>query len=463
MVPVTGSSGTNSFDSDPNCLHQGISYSSDQLSKIVGSALEADATVDQIPVRTLVDPGSMITCISDSFVRRHLPSLPRFPIGDIICIKGPLDDKLPYQDFVELEVSLPIHGKESVVGLFPVLIDPDTSYNQKVPLLVGTNVLDCLYQQLYGKQERPSLDSIDNPVSVALQTIALRNRHLDKSKGIYGLVRSSGPITLEPHTSVLVRCSTQVAIPIVRSIVMLQSHPSGKHTMDLEMTPCVVPLQDQSQEVQVELTNHGPKIINLDHNVIVGELHQVHLESSSVGKTDDDFLKQFHLSSLPDCVPSEIIRKLESLLIDENTVFAASKLDLGHTSLLQHAIELTDDTPFKDSARRIPPSMYEEVCEHLEAMKQANVIRDSSSPWSSNVVLVRKRDQSLRLCLDYRRLNERTIRNAYPLPRIDETLDALNGSSWFSSLDLCCGFWQVAVKEEDKQKTAFTVGPLGFF
>ena len=101
MVPVTGSSGTNIFDSDPNCLHQGISYSSDQLSKIVGSALEADAAVDQIPVRTLRDTGSMITCISDSFVRRHLPSLPRFPIGDIICIKGPLDDKLPYQDFVE--------------------------------------------------------------------------------------------------------------------------------------------------------------------------------------------------------------------------------------------------------------------------------------------------------------------------------------------------------------------------
>ena len=74
-------------------------------------------------------------------------------MGDIICIKGPLDDKLPYQHFVELEVSLPIQGKESVVGLFPVLIAPDTSYNQKVPLLVGTNVLDRLYQQLYGKQE----------------------------------------------------------------------------------------------------------------------------------------------------------------------------------------------------------------------------------------------------------------------------------------------------------------------
>jgi len=460
---VSGSSGTSSFNSDPNCLHQGITYSSDQLSKIVGSALEADAAVDHIPVRTLLDTGSMITCISDSFVRRNLPSLPRFPIGHIICIKGPLDDKLPYHDFIELEVSLLVQGKEHVVGLFPVLIAPDTSYNQKVPLLVGTNVLDRLYQQVYGTQENPSFGSTGNPVAVALQTIALRNRHLEKTNGIYGLVRSSGPIVVEPNTSVLVRCCTQVAIPIVRSVVMLQSHPSDEHTVDLEVTPCVVPLEDQSQDIQVELTNHSSKIIHLDHNAILGELHQVHLQPSSDSITGEDFLKQFQLSSLPDCVPSEIVHKLESLLISEKMVFAASKLDLGHTSIVQHGIELTDNTPFKDRARRIPPAMYEEVREHLEAMKQANVIRDSSSPWSSNVVLVRKRDQSLRLCLDFRRLNERTIRNAYPLPRIDETLDSLNGSSWFSSLDLCSGFWQVEVKEEDKQKTAFTVGPLGFF
>jgi hypothetical protein len=76
---------------------------------------------------------------------------------------------------------------------------------------------------------------------------------------------------------------------------------------------------------------------------------------------------------------------------------------------------------------------------------------------------VRKKDQSLRFCIDFRRLNNRTIRNAHPLPRIEETLDALKGALWFSSLDLCCGYWQVEVDEVDKPKTAFTVGPLGFF
>ena len=72
-------------------------------------------------------------------------------------------------------------------------------------------------------------------------------------------------------------------------------------------------------------------------------------------------------------------------------------------------------------------------------------------------------EKDSRFCIDYRRLNSRTVRNAHSLPRIDETLDALEGASWFSSLDLCIGYWQVEVKEEDKPKTAFTVGPLGFF
>ena len=96
-------------------------------------------------------------------------------------------------------------------------------------------------------------------------------------------------------------------------------------------------------------------------------------------------------------------------------------------------------------------------------MLACGAIRPSQSPWSSNVVLVRKKDNSLRLCLDFRRLNERTVRDAYMLPRIEETLDSLQGARWFSSLDLQSGYWQVEVEEEDKPKTAFSVGNLGFF
>ena len=90
-------------------------------------------------------------------------------------------------------------------------------------------------------------------------------------------------------------------------------------------------------------------------------------------------------------------------------------------------------------------------------------MRESNSPYSSNCVLVRKKDNSLRFCLDFRMLNSRTRKDAYMLPRFDDTVDLLVGSRYFSKLDLRSGYWQVEMAEGDKAKTAFSVGNLGFY
>ena len=101
-----------------------------------------------------------------------------------------------------------------------------------------------------------------------------------------------------------------------------------------------------------------------------------------------------------------------------------------------HTINLTDDVPIKVPHRRIPPNQIEEVKRHIQKLLNQGIIRKSSSPYASAVVIVRKKDGSIRLCVDYRLLNSRTIKDAYPLPRIEETLDLLNGAKYFSSIDL---------------------------
>ena len=90
-------------------------------------------------------------------------------------------------------------------------------------------------------------------------------------------------------------------------------------------------------------------------------------------------------------------------------------------------------------------------------------IRPSQSPWAFPIVLVRKKDNTLRFCVDYRVLNKRTKRDAFALPRIEETMDHLAGARFFSCLDLKAGYWQVEVEEAHKERTAFTVGPLGLY
>lgn len=143
-------------------------------------------------------------------------------------------------------------------------------------------------------------------------------------------------------------------------------------------------------------------------------------------------------------------------------VFALNDTDFGKTDKVKHRIKLSDETPFKLRARPIHPHDVEAVRHHLQELLDAGVIRESESPFSSPIVVVKKKNGQVRLCIDYRKLNLQTVKDAYALPRMDDTFTALSGSKWFSVLDLKSGYYQIEVDEDDKPKTAF-VCPLGFW
>ena len=143
-------------------------------------------------------------------------------------------------------------------------------------------------------------------------------------------------------------------------------------------------------------------------------------------------------------------------------VFAKSNDDLGCTAEVQHEIKLTDDQPVKQPCRRVPPAQLDEFREAVEDMLEAGVIRESKSPYSSPVVLVRKKDKGLRICVDFRQLNRETIKDAYPIPHIKETLEALQGAKWFCTLDLQSGYLQDEMAKKDREKTGMTT-PFGLY
>ena len=123
--------------------------------------------------------------------------------------------------------------------------------------------------------------------------------------------------------------------------------------------------------------------------------------------------------------------------------------------MTSHSIQ-TSGPPVREPLRRIPHFLKDTVSAEIKKMLNQGVIRESNSPWSSAVVMVRKKDNTWRFCVDYRKLNSQTQKDAYPLPRIDETLELLAGSKYFSTLDLASGYWQVEVEEADREKTAFS-------
>ena len=188
-------------------------------------------------------------------------------------------------------------------------------------------------------------------------------------------------------------------------------------------------------------------------------------ETSSENNSEEDgswLFDQIDISGAKE-FGEDFYQQARALFIKYQNTFSKTDMDLARAANVKHHIILTDPIPFKERYRRIPPQLYDEVRNHLQEMLRLGAIRRSCSPWTSAIVLARKKNGKLRFCIDLRKLNSKTLKDSYALPRIEQTLESLADSMVYSTLDLTFGYWQVEMAEECKPYTAFTWGPLGFF
>ena len=158
----------------------------------------------------------------------------------------------------------------------------------------------------------------------------------------------------------------------------------------------------------------------------------------------------------------EQLEKVHVLLNKHRDIFTEDNLDLGDTLTVTHRFVTKTEEPIAQTFRRIPPNQFEEVKRHIEDLLQVGIIQESYSPYAAPMVLARKKDGSLRMCIDYRKLNANTKKDAFPLPRILESIDAPIGATFFTTLDLASGYYQVRVEESDREKTAY-ISPFGLY
>ena len=161
--------------------------------------------------------------------------------------------------------------------------------------------------------------------------------------------------------------------------------------------------------------------------------------------------------------PLELALKFEWMLMEHHNIFSLEQNEIGCTDTAEHVIKLLDTKPFKERFQWIAPLLVEEIREHIQEMLDGGTMHPSQSPWCNAVVLVRKKDGGLRFCIDFHRLNSWTKKDVYPLPQIQETMESMVGTRFFSTMDLKSGFWQVKMAKDSQQYTAFTVGSMGVY
>jgi hypothetical protein len=439
--------------------------------ELVGNISKVEVTLGCQDCSALLDSGSTVSTISEHFYNTYLKDHELISIDDLLEVTGAGDNKLPYLGYIASELAVPCISSSPKHFLF--LVIPDTNFTQSVPILLGTNVItqlldDC--KTVFGSQflQKAKLSS---PWKVAFQCLTWQEKQLRKTDGVVAIVKNGlNKTILPPNTSCTVEGQVDNCTYFRPGTVLFQESKLSNLPDCIEITPVLLNFVGQNQKVSITLSNLSQLPVSIQSKAILGELYLVvpegiinsHVNTNcKVEKNHLEFLDQIKFDSCS--ISSDQLTQLKHFLSQWSHIFSKGDTDVGKTSLVEHEIHLTDYHPFKQRHRYIPPSSYEELREHLLQLLEAGIIRRSHSPWASNVVLVRKKTGALRMCVDFRQLNQRTVKDSYALPRIEEMLDYLSGSKYFSVLDMKSGYYQIPITDDHKQFTAFTVGALGLY
>ena len=391
----------------------------------------------------LLDTGATVSTIKESLACQL--GLTVCPLKEIIAIECANGQPLPYLGCTIVDVSL----VDSIAKSCIFLVVPDDAHSKSVPIILGTNNLEDLIPVALK-------NDISTPVRQVSQCLQLRRQCMRDHDGAvaYLSVSGSAAISIPPASEREVEVMARRLIEYPPNHVLVEGLQDSN--LPIEVPPSLHAHRG-SEHMFITIKNTSSCALRIAPRTEIARLVPVTVAS----------LVQSEDLVLPDCsnaqVSAEDLVQITALTKQYSDIFAQNDLDIGHYQGVKHRIELIDEHPFKQRYRRIPPHMFEEVSDHLRQLEASGVIRPSNSPFSSPIVCCRKKDGSLRLCVDYRLLNQRTKKDNYCLPRIDDILDSLNGSKYFSRLDLKSGYHHIEIAEEHKERTAFTVGPLGFY
>ncbi|XP_038141331.1 uncharacterized protein LOC119783754 [Cyprinodon tularosa] len=430
---------------------------------LVGPSFIHTIKVNDVVCEALIDSGSNVTIIFENWYNQHLSGIPIKPLAGL-GLWGLSDAEYPYKGYVvvEMEFSEEITGVKGRVEVL-ALICPEPRNQQQTPILVGTNT--SLFRRLWELVKTKGDEKTVHSLRIQSVYAPVKAWKPPAENEILGQIRWKGPglLSIAPGAKCYATCTVEKQIDPGKDLILIEAPTAPLLPAGLLVRPGVLPDTDVDKSCTVLIQNESKRTTSIPVGTVVAEMFAVDTVTPvqpSDPKTGDLDPSLFNFGNSP--IPEEWKRRFQQKLAKRQKVFSLHEWDVGCAKGVEHHIRLHDSRPFRESSRRLAPADIDDVRRHIQQLLAAGIITESRSPYASPIVVVRKKNGSIRICIDYRTLNNRTIPDQYTMPRIDDALDSLSGSKWFSVLDLRSGYYQIEMAPEDKEKTAF-ICPLGFY
>ena len=451
-----------------------------RIAKLVGQKPMLQCNLGGKSIEGLWDTGSMITLVDRLWLQENLPDEVIVPVmqfleGEHLTIRAANKSEIPFDGVVVLRFSL---GDEHEGFLVPVLVssqpisEPIIGYNVIEHLVL--NGTDEEHEKLKSCLKGANISNVD-PLIALIQKQATEPDFLVD-------IKTSEAVKIPAGFKKQIRCRVKALGNDAEQTVYF-SPRLQEGDDDLEINEAVCTLRrGRTNYIDVEVINDTRVDQVLKKGEVIGSVHSVaaaipmlkasdvvSAKSVLVNAVDGDRERsdseacgeeveigdsgmKFDLSHLD----AEKQKMMREMLGEVNDVFSKSDSDIGDIPDFQMGIHLTDNVPVKEAYRKIPRHMYSEVKNYIDDLISNGWVRQSCSSYSSPIVCVRKKDGGMRLCIDYRRLNAKTIPDAQPIPRIQDILDSLGGKRWFTTLDMSKAYHQGYIAEEFRHLTAFS-------
>lgn len=463
-----------------------------RTAQLIGKKSLLKCFISGYAATALFDTGSQVSIIDRSWKETFVPNLQVRSLGELLDPGESLDlyaangEPLPYDGWVELTVNLTGNDNPNLEIQVPFLVS-QVPFTQ--PLL-GSNILREMMKGQASSESAPLMlvNLLQKALGVKVEQAEAMVHFIQAQKtsahSMATIRVGKENVTIPAGKTIHVQCRVPPSFDTSDPVVLYEPSENSTTLEQLSVGEGLLELsKSRWPRIHVPISNHTKHEIILPKRTSLGSIQHI-AKFIEMKKTETQHAET-PLTTLradvnnvitPKTPPTESWKPpvdlshltqeqqeiVEKMLSEESAAFARDGSDIGCIPSLQMPIRLRDDISVQKAYASIPKPLYKEVKEYIQELLLKGWIVKSQSPYAAPIVCVRKKDGSLRLCIDYRLLNKKTVPDKHPLPRIQDLLDSLGGYSWFSILDQGKAYHQGFIAEGSRHVTAFTT-PWGLY